>query len=194
MARLILVRHAMPVPPQPDDPADHLRPLSALGAQQALDLVPALTAYGAKRVLSSPYTRAVQTVEPTAAALGLQVELRDPIGEWRHGHRPPDDWVEHCHRAWADPNWSTPTGETHFAVTTRAVNALLAIAAEHSRDTVIIGTHGCWTSRALLWLGAPVDAAFWQSMPLPAIYEIRMDATSAQHIQGPGLGDWRSTA
>jgi hypothetical protein len=35
------------------------------------------------RVLSSPYDRCVQTVEPLAAARGLDVEPRDELGEER---------------------------------------------------------------------------------------------------------------
>ncbi len=38
------------------------------------------------RVLSSPYDRCVQTVEPLAAARGLDVELRDELGEERQAH------------------------------------------------------------------------------------------------------------
>ena len=36
-----------------------------------------------KRVLSSPFTRCVQTVEPLAKSLGLDVEERDELSEGR---------------------------------------------------------------------------------------------------------------
>jgi hypothetical protein len=35
------------------------------------------------RILSSPYDRCVQTVEPLATARDLQIELRDELGEER---------------------------------------------------------------------------------------------------------------
>jgi 8-oxo-dGTP diphosphatase len=49
--------------------------------KQAADLVAALSKYRLARILSSPYDRCVQTVEPLAQARGLEVEIRDELGE-----------------------------------------------------------------------------------------------------------------
>ena len=38
------------------------------------------------RILSSPADRCVQTVEPLAAARGLDIEVHDELGEARQGH------------------------------------------------------------------------------------------------------------
>ncbi len=42
-----------------------------------------LGAYGIERIFSSPYTRCMQTVEPLAASLGLEVEAAEALGEGR---------------------------------------------------------------------------------------------------------------
>ncbi|MGH2977676.1 MAG: SixA phosphatase family protein, partial [Gaiellaceae bacterium] len=60
---------------------DRLRPLDARGRAQAAGLVELLRPLGVRRVISSPYVRCVQTVEPLAAALGLQVEQDDRLAE-----------------------------------------------------------------------------------------------------------------
>jgi histidine phosphatase superfamily protein (branch 1) len=39
------------------------------------------SSFSSRRVVSSPYVRCVQTVEPLAAALGLPLELDDRLGE-----------------------------------------------------------------------------------------------------------------
>ena len=61
------------------DDAD--RPLDEKGRRQAAELAVELGTDDVRRVVSSPYVRCVQTVEPLAAALGLEVELDDRLAE-----------------------------------------------------------------------------------------------------------------
>ena len=60
---------------------DEERPLSAKGRRQADGLVDLLAARGIGRILSSPFLRCVQTVEPLAARLQLAVETQDALAE-----------------------------------------------------------------------------------------------------------------
>jgi 8-oxo-dGTP diphosphatase len=60
---------------------DRLRPLDDHGRLQAARLAEALTPRGVERVLTSPYIRCRQTVEPLADALGLPVEERVELAE-----------------------------------------------------------------------------------------------------------------
>jgi phosphohistidine phosphatase SixA len=60
---------------------DRLRPLDARGRTQAKGIASALADRNVDRILSSPYVRCVQTVEPLAAALGLEVEERLELAE-----------------------------------------------------------------------------------------------------------------
>ena len=62
-----------------------LRPLSRAGVAQAKRLVPLLAPYAPRRVLSSPFVRCVQTVEPLAAAVGVEVETAEELAEGRAG-------------------------------------------------------------------------------------------------------------
>lgn len=65
---------------------DQDRPLSGKGAKQASALVPRLADQEVGRVMSSPYLRCVQTVQPLAEARELGVEDNDALAEgsdWR---------------------------------------------------------------------------------------------------------------
>jgi broad specificity phosphatase PhoE len=64
---------------------DRLRPLDEKGRRQAEKIAAALSAKEVRRIVSSPYVRCVQTVEPLAAALGLEVELDDRLAEGANG-------------------------------------------------------------------------------------------------------------
>jgi phosphohistidine phosphatase SixA len=50
------------------------------GRREAQALVAALAGQPLNRIVSSPYVRCVQTVEPLAGARGLEIELDDRLG------------------------------------------------------------------------------------------------------------------
>jgi len=82
---IFVVRHARAGDRTAWDRPDHERPLSSRGVLQAKDLAERLADDGAARVVSSPYVRCVQTVEPLAALIGVPVETSDDLGEGSSG-------------------------------------------------------------------------------------------------------------
>lgn len=79
--RALLIRHAKAGDRDRWTAADHLRPLTKPGLRQSQALVEQLAGYRIERVLSSPYVRCVQSVEPLAAARGLDIEETDALAE-----------------------------------------------------------------------------------------------------------------
>jgi 8-oxo-dGTP diphosphatase len=80
---LLLVRHASAGDPAQWEGDDRLRPLDDRGRRQAEALVDALDGYELDRIVSSPYLRCVQTVEPLARARGLEIEDDERLGAHR---------------------------------------------------------------------------------------------------------------
>ena len=60
---------------------DRLRPLTKSGQKQAEGIKEQLQDIRIRRIVSSPYLRCVQTVEPLARARGLPVDLKDGLAE-----------------------------------------------------------------------------------------------------------------
>jgi probable phosphoglycerate mutase len=83
---LVLVRHGLPtrVENEPGTPADP--PLSEEGREQARKVAEWLAPEGFDVVYSSPMRRAVETAEPLAAMLGLDVVVDDELAELDRGH------------------------------------------------------------------------------------------------------------
>ena len=74
---IVLVRHAKAGKRSDWPGEDRLRPLDAAGVHQATDLVGLLRCFAPQQVISADVTRCVQTVEPLARSLGVDVRL-DP--------------------------------------------------------------------------------------------------------------------
>lgn len=184
VTRIILVRHADSVVPTPGGPDQLSRPLTPAGLAAAASLAPELVALGAHRVVSSPYLRAVQTVRPAAAALGVPVETDQELREWDSGLGPRPDFARLHEESWADPSLARPGGESLAQLSARAVRALRRLL---DGPDVLVGSHGNFVSRALVGFGCPVDWAFARAMPMPAVYVVSF-ANSVPSISGPGLG------
>ncbi len=76
-----LVRHAKAGSRREWEGPDEQRPLTAAGRLQAEAIAEHLGSRPITRLLSSPYLRCVQTLEPLAKELGLEVELDDDLAE-----------------------------------------------------------------------------------------------------------------
>ncbi len=60
---------------------DRDRPLTKIGTAQSKSLAVDLSTQGITRILTSPYARCVQTVEPLADRLGMEIGLAEALGE-----------------------------------------------------------------------------------------------------------------
>jgi 8-oxo-dGTP diphosphatase len=78
---VLLLRHASAGDRDEWDGDDRLRPLDERGRQQAHALRDLLRRRPMTRIVSSPYARCIETVEPLADALGIDVEIDERLAE-----------------------------------------------------------------------------------------------------------------
>ena len=180
---LLLVRHASPVDvgaPGYEDRDDE-RPLTEEGRRAAEELADELEPYVITSVYSSPYTRAVETVTPTARRLELEVHILPDLRERRLTLAPTPDWAAHLRRAWADPDYAVEGAESGRQAQRRAMALLDLLRTRHADGgRLLIGSHGNLISLLLQAFEPGVDHEFPMAMPMPAIY----------HLQHDGIG-WR---
>ncbi|MFF5216540.1 histidine phosphatase family protein [Micromonospora sp. NPDC000442] len=183
---IVLVRHARSVPPTADGPDEFTRPLTTDGLRQAQELVTALTEPRPTAVWSSPYRRAIQTVQPTADALGLPVRTVMELREWDDGLAFTEVWERHYVRSWADLCYARPGGESLEQLSVRAVEAVRTLVRRHPGRVVLVGSHGTFICRALAGFGVPVSWTTVRQMPMPAVYRLRFTDPST----GPEMSGW----
>lgn len=78
---LLVVRHAWAGDSSEWKGDDALRPLDERGRRQAEAVVGLVEPFRIERIVSSPFVRCVQAVEPLARARGLEVETADELAE-----------------------------------------------------------------------------------------------------------------
>jgi 8-oxo-(d)GTP phosphatase len=80
---LLLIRHALAGDSSQWEGDDRTRPLDAGGRRQAAGLVGLLADFELARIVSSPYLRCVETVEPLANARRFEIEHDEALGAER---------------------------------------------------------------------------------------------------------------
>jgi phosphohistidine phosphatase SixA len=81
MSTIHLVRHAKAKNRLTWEEPDQLRPLTKRGRREALAIAARLGADPLARLVSSPFVRCLQTLEPLAVALDLPIETTDALAE-----------------------------------------------------------------------------------------------------------------
>ena len=168
--RIVFVRHAQSAPtpqrPEPD------WPLSELGRRQALELAPVLAELGVDALASSPYVRAIETLQPYADAQGLLIavdeDLRERnLGGWLADPQQVEAAVRRMH---ADLSYSREGGESGHACLARFEAALARVAGAHPGQCVAVGSHGGVISHFLARRVAALSGEFWRRIRNPHLF------------------------
>ncbi len=174
-------------------------PLDDLGHLQAGALAARLQSTPIDRIVSSDLSRAIDTITPLAAAIGISIE-RDPRlreisnGEWSGllpgeiSARWPDLWASY--RTGQDV--LRPGGEQWAAVRQRVVTAAREHAA--SGGVIVLCTHGGAGLNLALWAaGFPAGGNIFMgklgALGNTSITTIEIDADSANEVRLVGFND-----
>jgi 2,3-bisphosphoglycerate-dependent phosphoglycerate mutase len=179
---ILLIRHAESMAPGTSGFDEYTRPLTAKGFRDAHQLCDALASIRIDAAYSSPYLRARQTIEPITRARGLSIETVDDLRERLLSPNDLSDWRAHLKRSWEDFDYAPPGGETGREAQARVVRVLDTVAARQSSGTVILASHGNLIALALNAFTTSVDYAFWESIPMPAIFTLIRDGTVWQYV------------
>ena len=122
--------------------------LTPLGQSQAEAAVPGIAGLGITRILASPYTRALQTAAPSAAALRLPVQIHAGIRERAHfscdigtpRSRLSEAWPDHDFSALDEVWWPHGT-EPEASVDARAAAFRAEMRANPQWATTLVVSH-----------------------------------------------------
>ena len=172
MKRVYLIRHCKTSGQAAD------RPLTAEGVAQAEELATFLAPLGIERIVSSPYERAVRSIEPLAKRLGLRVETDERLAERVLSTEPMEDWEGRMRESYAAVDVALPGGETSRAAVRRGAAAIEEILEGPAEVTVAV-SHGNLLSLLLghygFHGGGMAGYEAWQVMSNPDAYRLERE-------------------
>ena len=151
---------------------DEMRELSPSGHAAAKHVADLLEGRAVSRIVSSPYTRAIQTVQPLADRLGVAVEIQPDLRERLLCTEVLDDFYGPLERAWRDFDFCYPGAESSAAAQDRVRTAIERIVDGSEGRHVVVASHGNALALFLRTLDAAVDFAFWARMTTPDVYVV----------------------
>lgn len=177
---LYFVRHAHS-PYVPNREAE--RSLSERGRRDALHVARTLTEYDIDVVVSSPYTRAVETVQETAEAVGTDVITESGFRERTLAENHVEDFEEAITRVWNDPSFSLEGGEANEVAQERGIEAVERTLERWNGEDIVIGTHGNVLTLILNYYDETYDFEFWQRLSMPDIYQVTFEKDRSPRIE-----------
>ena len=168
ITNLYFVRHAHSI-----YSADELgRPLSEKGLVDAKQITNLLILEDIEVVVSSPYKRAVQTVEGITDHLKTKIEIIDSFKERILSVHPVADFKEAMLQVWSDFDFSLLSGESNHNAQARGVQATKEILQKYEGQKVVIGTHGNIMVLIMNYFDPTYDYHFWEQLQMPDIYQL----------------------
>lgn len=120
-------------------------PLTEKGKEQAKKLVDFFAAKHIEKIYSSPFKRAVETIQPLAASKGLSIVEDERLSERVLSGAPLDDWQTKLKQSFQDFDMVLDGGESHSSGMKRAISILEEVLSSKD-DHIILVSHGNLTT------------------------------------------------
>lgn len=139
MTKVFFVRHAEP---NYDNHDDRSRELSPRGMEDRKKVTSFLADKNIDIVISSPFKRAVDTVQDFADKNGLSVEIVEDFRERKVDSGWIEDFASFSKKQWSDFSFKLSDGECLKEVQDRNISALNNVLKQYSGKNIVVGSHG----------------------------------------------------
>lgn len=151
-------------------PDEWTRPLSQKGLT-SLSQLKILENKPISAIYSSPYQRAIETIEPLALIFGLPIQLDKRLIERKLSSQQVSDqtFETTLKQLWQNPDSSLPGGESNLMAQKRSLAFLQKLEENHQDEHIIISSHGNLICILLSYFDGQIHYDFWKQLPMPAI-------------------------
>ena len=153
------------------------RPLSDKGLE-SLEKLDFLADKPITAIYSSPYQRAIQTVEPLAQSLKLAIQTDKRLIERKLSSQAiaDQDFEEAFMQLWSRPTLSLAGGESNQQAQQRALTFLHELESKHQNEEIILSSHGNLICILLSAFDLSIDYNFWHNLSMPDVLVLDKDA------------------
>ncbi|WP_342561208.1 histidine phosphatase family protein [Paenibacillus sp. FSL R7-0345] len=173
---IYMVRHGeSPI----NEPGERTRGLTEKGKREALQVTELLKQEKIEVFVSSPYRRAILTIEDLAHASGQEVLLYEDLKErifLNEDKRLPDEeLIPLLETSFNDPDYSLPGGESDAECQSRAIAVVKELLKEFSGQKIALGTHGAVMMLMMNYYDKKYDLDFLLNMSKPDVYRLEFN-------------------
>lgn len=180
MTNLYFVRHAHST----YTPNELERPLSEKGLHDASIVTEILKSEKIDIVISSPYRRAIQTVQGIANFIDKEIEIANDFRERKLSSEPIEDFPAAITKVWEDPQFAWDGGESNNIAQKRGVDITYHILEKYKGKNIAVGTHGNIMVLIMNYFHKKYDFTFWQDLHMPDIYKLTFDKKKLNKVEG----------
>lgn len=122
--------------------------------------------------ISSPYKRAIQTIEGAAGTLNIDIVLNESFRERTVSLLPVENFEETIKNAWEDSSFALQGGESNIQAQQRGIEGIQNILKGYKGRKIAIGTHGNIMAIIMNYYDSYYNYDFWKSLSMPDIYKL----------------------
>jgi 2,3-bisphosphoglycerate-dependent phosphoglycerate mutase len=163
-------------------PDELRRPLSVKGQADAEKITQILKKENIDYFISSPYKRAVQTVEGATHFFGKEVIIENGFKERKLSEVPVENFDIAITKVWAEPTFSFEGGESNIIAQKRGVEATLKVVERYEGSNIAIGTHGNLMVLILNYFDKKYGFNFWRELDMPDIYKLTFEEKTLKEV------------
>ncbi|WP_228552402.1 histidine phosphatase family protein [Gracilibacillus salitolerans] len=130
-------------------------------------------------IVSSPYKRAVQTVQGLALLKGLTIkeyeELKERPIKGLEYRLPEQELLKAIEQSFENKEYCLEGGETTTQAQKRAIPVIKQVLREYNGKKIVIGTHGNIMTIIMNYFDECYGYNFWRSTSKPDIYQLTFD-------------------
>lgn len=149
--------------------------LTGEGFDQAQELGEFFQDKEVKRIISSPYLRAIQSIEPLVQKLCIEIETDERLAERVLTDRPINDWMERLEESFSDSQMKLQGGESGEEATLRVLEVLNTI---NDEQITVLVSHGNLLALLLNHFKPNFGFEEWRQMSNPDVFLLRIGEDS----------------
>lgn len=148
------------------------RTLSPRGYGDAKKVTEVLAKENIDFVYSSPYKRAIETVEGVANYFNNKIIIDARFKERVLSLGEVKDFDSTILRVWQDFEYHLDGGESGYVAQKRGVQAIEDILLKHQGKNIAIGTHGNIMVLIMNYYNKKYGYSFWKALKMPDVYKL----------------------
>ncbi|MGG2027031.1 histidine phosphatase family protein [Gottfriedia sp. S16(2024)] len=146
--------------------------LTKRGLHQANHLADFFSKIKIDQIISSPFLRAFQSIEPTSNEKKIDIVLDDRLSERMLSSIDLPDWLDKLEATFEDMELKFDGGESSQEATNRAISVIDEIIKSENKSTIVV-THGNLMSLILKQFNEEFGFENWKKLSNPDIYLLK---------------------